>query len=190
MRQILTACVLLIGLVPHLALAQAGPPPVADAAQKTGDGTRQGVGFTAGLVSGVGFAYRRHFANKFGLQIGGSGWAGRDESFLNLGGEVIRTLSRSDRSRLYLVAGTSIWRYRQPDYGDTRCVPVAQGTPACPPTQQRTTGSANLGAGIGLEFAGSHVGLSLEVPISLMLDLEDAHLSIYPIPGVSLVYYF
>jgi hypothetical protein len=196
MRRILTACALLVGLTPHSALAQAGaPPPPAAAAQRTGDGTRQGVGFTAGLVSGLGFAYRRHFANTLGLQIGGSGWAGRDESFLSLGGEVMRTLSRSDRSRLYLVAGTSIWRNRGPDYDYSGCIPVVQGPSACVPVEtQHTTGSLNVGAGIGLEFAGSHVGLSLEVPISVMLDLDESHRferkGIYPIPGVSLIYYF
>jgi hypothetical protein len=175
---------------------QGAPPvPTPGSTVKAATDARQGVGFTAGLVSGLGFAYRRNFANNFGMQIGGSGWASRDESFLSLGGEAIRTISRSDRTRLYWMAGTSVFRSTGPYYNYNDCYPVTPAAPVCVPSQtDRTTGSLNFGAGIGLEFTGRRVGGSLEVPVSLMLDIEEGHRferkGIYPIPGVSLIYYF
>ena len=181
-------------------LAQ-GEPPVtaADAAATPRVARAHGVGFTAGLASGVGFAYRRHFANNFGVQVGGIGWGSQTASFVSLGVEVIRTVSRSDHVNFYWVAGASLFRHNGPqfDYGGCN-VPAdpVRPTPApCPVETRRTTGSVNFGAGIGLEFTpGTHVGVSLELPVSLMLDLEKQNRyqrdGVYPIPGISLVYYF
>ena len=222
MRRILAGCVVVLGMCPRIALAagqadqaaaanssaispseerliapaQTPPPvPTSGSPAKASAGARQGVGFTAGLISGLGFAYRRNFANNFGMQIGGSGWASRDESFLSLGGEALRTISRSDRTTLYWVAGASLFRSTSPYYDYNDCYPVTQASPVCAPSgTDRTTGSLNLGVGIGLEFRGTRIGVSLEVPVSLMLDIEKGHRfdrkGVYPIPGVSLIYYF
>jgi hypothetical protein len=163
-------------------------------------GTSSGLGFTAGLVSGVGFAYRRHFENQFGMQLGGIAWETQTSSFMNAGAELIRTLSRSDKVRFYGVVATSVFRERNKEYVYSACYPLLPAdrpipVPCEPVEAWRTSGSVNVGAGIGLEFdPGRHVGVSLELPLTLMLDLEPEHRwsrkGIYPIPSVSLVYYF
>lgn len=182
-------------VAPSALAEDAAPGQAPTTSPKAASKARQGVGFTAGLVSGMGFAYRRHFANGFGMQVGGSGWASRDESFVSLGAEAIRTISRSERTRLYWVAGTSMFRNTNPYYDYDSCYPVMRSAPICvPPETRRTTGSVNIGAGIGLEFTGTRIGVSFEVPVSLMLDIEQGHRferkGVYPIPGVSLIYYF
>jgi len=180
---------------------QAEPPVrVVDATMQARVGSTHGVGFTAGLVSGLGFAYRKHFENNFGVQIGGIGWGSKTDSFVNLGVAAIRTVRRSGKVRFYGLAAASVFRSNGRDFDYRDCAPrmaLVDPTPApCVPVEgRRTTGSLNFGVGIGLEFTPSeHVGLSFELPLSLMLDLEKnnrfARKGIYPIPGVSLIYYF
>ncbi len=159
-------------------------------------GSPHGVGFTAGLVSGLGFGYRKHFENRFGVQIGGVGWGSRTESFVSLGVEALRTLSRSDSVRFYGLAGASVFRNNRQEYDYSACYLAGPPVANCSVESQRiTTGSLNFGVGIGMEFMpGRHVSVSVELPLSLMLDLEKAsrfdRQGIYPIPSVSLIYYF
>jgi hypothetical protein len=165
-----------------------------------------GLGFTAGLISGLGFAYRKHFENSFGVQVGGIGWGDQNSSFASVGAEVIKTISRTEKIRFYALGGASIFRKNQKDYADySPCYPPISptdprpgGPPVvdCQPTiSDRTTGTLNFGAGLGIEFTPSkHIGISIELPVTLMLDLEKTNRfkrnGIYPIPSISLVYYF
>jgi hypothetical protein len=58
------------------------------------------------------------------------------------------------------------------------------------PDKTTTSQSLNFGAGIGFEFTmGKHVGLALELPVTLMLNGGD-DFAIYPIPNGSLIFYF
>lgn len=202
---------LLCALSPCVALAEEPPPAASDSETAPGQGEppvttadaaagprvgRHGVGFTAGLLSGLGFAYRRHFANDYGLQIGGVAWANRTESFFSLGVEAIRTISRSNKVSLYGVAAMSVFRNNGPEFDDSGCsfAPDAIRVP-CGVERRKTTGSLNFGAGIGLEFTpGRHISVSFELPVSLMLDLEEQNRfkrnGIYPIPGASVIYFF
>lgn len=187
-------------LFPAAVRAQDGGPPAAPAEASAQHGSSHGLGFTAGLVSGLGFAYRKHFDNHFGLQIAGIGWGTRTSSFANLGAELIRTVSQSEKVRFYGVAAASVFRESNPEYDYRTCYPPTppdnRGPVPCTPVEtRRTSGSLNFGAGIGLEFGPSrHVGVSLELPVTLMLDLERENRftrkGVYPIPSVSLVYYF
>lgn len=171
---------------------------------KLEESKRGGLGFTAGLISGLGFAYRKHFENSFGIQVGGIGWGDQNSSFTSVGAEIIKTISRSEKVRFYALGGTSIFRRNQKDYQDYSTCYAAPGDPRSPTpppdvcipvTGDRTTGTLNFGAGLGFEFTPSkHIGISLELPVTLMLDLEKTkrfkRQGIYPIPSISLVYYF
>jgi hypothetical protein len=172
------------------------PAPTASAAT-IDQGSGHGLGFTAGLLSGLGFAYRRHFANKLGIQLGGIAWGNRTDSFVSFGAEAIRTLSHSDRTRFYGVVGTSLFRDNGQflDYSGCYADPGRPPAESCAVEVRRTTGSLAFGAGIGMEFsAGRHIGVSFEVPLSLMLDLDTSdrfnRKGIYPIPSMSVIYYF
>jgi len=161
-----------------------------------------GLGFTAGLASGLGFAYRKHFENRFGIQLGGIAWGDKNSSFTSLGIELIRTLSRTEKMRFYAVAASSVFINNRLNYDYSPCYPAnpvrepIPVQPICDPSETHNrTGTLNFGAGIGIEFNPSqHVGISFELPLTVMLDLEKQNRykrkGVYPVPSVSLVYYF
>lgn len=158
-----------------------------------------GLGFTAGLLSGVGLAYRRHFANKWGVQVGGIAFGDKSSLLLSLGVNVMRTLSMTQKIRFYAVFGASTFYSGSQGY-DYAAVPVdcysSADPKACDPreTGWQNSASLNFGAGIGMEFMlAKNLGLALELPVTVMLDITDTSLvfgRVYPIPTGSLVYYF
>lgn len=172
----------------------------------TGSGSPQveadsgnGLGFTAGLLSGVGLAYRRHFASKWGVQVGGIAFGDKSNLMLSLGVNVMRTLSMTQKIRFYAVFGASTFYSGSQGY-DYAAVPVdchsSADPKACDPreTGWQNSASLNFGAGIGMEFMlAKNLGLALELPVTVMLDITDTSLAfgrVYPIPTGSLVYYF
>jgi hypothetical protein len=158
-----------------------------------------GLGFTAGLLSGVGLAYRRHFASKWGVQVGGIAFGDKSNLMLSLGVNVMRTLSMTQKIRFYAVFGASTFYSGTQGY-DYSGVPVdcysSADPKACAPreTGWQNSASLNFGAGIGMEFMlAKNLGLALELPVTVMLDITDTSLAfgrVYPIPTGSLVYYF
>lgn len=152
--------------------------------------SRPGVGFTAGMLSGLGLAYRRHFANKYGIQVGGIGFGDRDSIFGNLGINLLRTLSKRDAFRLYVLTGVSIY-YSGDNYADWVCEPNRECYQS--EAEWNSSTSLNFGAGIGIEMVfAKHLGLALELPLVVMLKPtgENTFEGIYPIPNASLIYYF
>ena len=56
------------------------------------------------------------------------------------------------------------------------------------PAEWNRNNTINIGVGIGMEFSlGQNIGLAIELPVVLMFGNE---FGIYPIPSVSLIYYF
>ena len=158
-----------------------------------------GLGFTAGLLSGVGIAYRRHFANKWGVQVGGIAFGDRSNLFASVGVNVMRTLSMTQKVRFYAVFGASTFYTGSEGY-DYSTIPAdcynSADPKACEPTAMGWVNSAslNFGAGLGMEFMlAKNLGLAIELPITVMLDINDSGLAfgrVYPIPTGSLIYYF
>ena len=192
------SCIALL-LVPSIVSGQTTPQPASgQTPAAAGVSGRHGIGFSAGLLSGLGFAYRRHFANDFGLHIGGVAWGNKTDSFTSLGVEVLRTFSRSDKVRFYGLAGAALFRNDEEFDDFSGCYPVpppTSGGVSCPVTRRQVSGSLSFGAGIGMEFTpGRHIGVSLEVPVSVLLDLEESERfsrkGIYPIPSIAIIYYF
>jgi hypothetical protein len=159
-----------------------------------------GIGFTAGLASGVGFAYRRHLENKLGVQVGGIAWGDQSSSMGNVGVELIRTLSLKNNIRFYALAASSVFYRKSESYDWSKCLPATPD--GRPPAQDctgvpsiRTTGTLNFGVGIGMEFhLKNNLGLTMELPLTVMLDIEKQNRwkpkGVYPVPSISLVYYF
>jgi hypothetical protein len=158
-----------------------------------------GLGFSAGLLSGIGIAYRRHFANKWGVQVAGVAFGDRSSLLASLGVNLMRTLSMTQKVRFYAVFGASTFYSGSQGY-DYSSIPVncyeVGGEKACEPTSTGWVSSAslNFGAGLGMEFTlAKNLGLAVELPITVMLDINDQGLTfgrVYPIPTGSLIYYF
>ena len=159
-----------------------------------------GLGFAAGALAGLGIAYRRHFANKWGIQIAGIAFGDANSLKGDLGVNLLRTLSKTQRVRFYVLAGVSAFYTGGTGY-ETAPVPPTCLTGAEPECLTSSTRSEwtnevllNFGAGIGIEIElTKNLGLALELPLTVMLNLggnEPVFNGVYPIPSASLIYYF
>jgi len=157
-----------------------------------------GMGFAAGALSGLGIAYRRHFANKWGIQVAGIAFGDSNRLMGDLGVNVMRTLSRTQRVRFYVLMGVSAFytgsdTVTTPSWGTPGC---NETDPTCTPTGSQWTNDVllNFGAGIGIEVElTKNLGLALELPIDVMLNFgnnQPVFNGVYPIPSAALIYYF
>ncbi len=150
-----------------------------------------GLGFSAGMTTGIGFAYRKHFENRYGVHIGLMGLGSRDESqstyWGNVGGQLMYTFHRVEKKffRFYGLAGGSVIFWGNNYYYPNR--------PDYSPNPERRWDHSRLiilGAGIGMEFTiVQRIGFSLELPLSTVID-EGGGFAVQPIPNASLVYFF
>lgn len=157
---------------------------------------RSGMGFAAGAITGLGISYRRHLANKWGYQFTGIPWASSSNYFVSIGANFMRTLHATERTRFMAIGGVSGYLRGNYDIDWERCdysKPAEPGEEYVDPCagleeQWNRNNTINIGVGIGMEFAlGSNIGLAVELPVVLMIGKE---FGIYPIPSVSLIYYF
>jgi hypothetical protein len=161
-------------------------------------GTENGIGFAAGAQAGVGIAYRRHLEDRWGIQIVGIGFSGNGNSAAaDLGVTVMHTLSKTQYTRFYALAGASIFYQGSQNYyyapmpmaaaqAPAKCS-IEPGTsaegaslPISPcdtvmyptPTPQAMWNqnvTLNFGIGIGMEFTiAKNLGLAFELPITVM----------------------
>ncbi len=154
-----------------------------------------GLGFGAGALSGVGIAYRRHFASKWGVQVAGIAFGDASSLLANLGVNLMRTLSRTQKVRFYALAGVSTFYSGSEGYSYPVCDPSVSYDSCAPvSTGWQNSGSLNFGAGIGMEFElTKSLGLAVELPVTVMLDFGREGLEfgrVYPIPSAALIYYF
>lgn len=180
----------------HFQVPSAGSAPVARADDNA---TGNGYGLTAGLITGLGFAYRRFFTGTHGAQVGGVALIQQNgNSFANVGAEYLHTISRWQQARLYWLAGASAYYSRQKQYiyRDTVKCPTASLEPCVQPDPQEIWVNDryyNFGAGLGIELQKGPVGFSIELPISMRFRRDSAQGfrfdSLVPIPNVSIVYY-
>jgi len=157
-------------------------------------------GFTAGLLSGLGFAYKQFFGNGWGMAIGFGGISQNGgEVDANIGAELMRILDEKERVRFYALFGVSSFysRYKEYDYS-------YPSNPEHPDYQEPTyhftnEASYNFGVGLGIEWAPAGfkengVSFSFELPFAVSLLHKEAQgvsfNGIKPIPSVSIVYYF
>lgn len=154
--------------------------------------TGNGMGFGAGLQAGIGIAYRRHFASRWGVQVAGIAWGDADNLKGILGATLMRTLSKAQSARFYALAGASAF------YSSHRTYEYVCPAPSDPigPCQEIDRGvrgnvTLNFGVGIGMEFTiAKRLGLSLELPITLQFERGEGFKGVYPVPNAALIYYF
>jgi hypothetical protein len=194
--------------IPEAAVEARATEMVASIADTTVDyASGSGFGFAAGLQSGLGMAYRRHFANKWGVQVAGIAWGDSNNIFANLGGSVMWTLSKSQSVRFYALAGASVYYSGQYGWDYVSCPEptkpdgLENGASCGSETQSWQSGtSLNFGLGVGMEImVAKRLGLALELPLTLMLRTGSSSScdngsfcfgGVYPIPNGSLIYYF
>ena len=157
---------------------------------------RSGMGFAAGAITGLGISYRRHLANKWGYQFTGIPWASSSSYFVSIGANFMKTLHATKKTRFMAIGGVSTYLrgdYRidwdQCDYSITQ-EPGEEYVDPCAGVEEEwnRNNTINIGVGIGMEFSlGQNIGLAVELPVVLMI---GNGFGVYPIPSVSLIYYF
>lgn len=152
-----------------------------------------GAGFAAGAISGLGIAYRRHFANKWGIQVTGIALGDPSNFLANIGVNVMRTLSKKDRTRFYVVMGAALYYSGSNNvYYSEECQDWETNCTTDPnaPSDWEHDPFINIGVGLGIEWNWiDSAYLSFELPVHLLYDGPNDWQVLY-IPSVSLIYYF
>jgi hypothetical protein len=160
------------------------PAAVSDKKFET-EKTRRAVGVTAGLISGVGFAFRTYSDNEENAHhFGGVAFAQQQEVFFNLGYEYLSYLAQFGKSRLAWFTGMSNFFSRD---------------------AFETWNLTNIGTGIAFEYGekkGFNVAFELplsvgvryqkngQLPASGEQDADGVSYQMLPIPAVMLLYRF
>jgi hypothetical protein len=147
--------------------------------------TKRAVGVTAGLISGVGFAFRAYSDNEENAHhFGGVAFAQPNEVSFNLGYEYLSYLAQFGKSRLAWFTGVSNF-FSRDDF--------------------ETWNLTNFGTGIAFEYGekrGFNVAFELplsvgvryqkdrQLPFSGERDADSISYQMLPIPAVMLLYRF
>ena len=109
----------------------------------------QSIGVTAGLASGAGVSYQEILPTAWGFRGALFGWKLGDSSFIDIGASGLRILSDDGIRRIYLIAGTSFWRW-----SDEETVPTFddEGNVIGERELTETKRSWGIGAGVGIEM--------------------------------------
>jgi len=162
-----------------------------------GGAYEKGFGFTAGTISGIGFAKRTYQTEMKGNQFGFVAWLADNSGWLNFGYQKINFINRQKSVGLYWLFGTALWLQTENSY-----YPIDSSGLTL---QKMQTYSVTLmpGAGLGIELAlEKHLKLNIELPLSVFIEYDKGYdyqrytktdgvnISIYPIPQVSLIYFY
>jgi hypothetical protein len=182
-------CALALWLASGALAAPPSPKKVAGRVPKSPSGRAEtGLGFTAGPVGGIGFAWRRFDEDGAGWQIGGLAVGDRSDVTVILGVQRMHTMRVRRDSRLYTLFGAM--HIRDVDEFDAIVAPAT--FPPGPPTAIRVrndNSSTNIGGGLGMSFGDSDgLTVALELPLVLHFDEDFDFDGLAPIPQIALVY--
>jgi hypothetical protein len=205
---VLILAALMILMTSSAAWAEEGPSPSPGSDAKAfSTASGPGIGFAAGAISGLGFTYRQHFGNGWGLNLAGLGWGSSRQAFANIGGTFNRTFARSRFARFYGLAGTMLVyngrvNFRPQEPIAPIPVPVnGEERPDPVPVREESGEWVHefdllVGAGTGIEFhLTRNIGLALELPISVWFNFQrdgfqPDEIDVVPFPNAALIYYF
>jgi hypothetical protein len=181
-----------MGVVVALAsVSGAGAARAEEAAAKaTAASDQTAIGVTAGLLSGVGFAWRKYYTDGTVNHLGGIAFGDKTSAFANVGYERHTLMASYGESALYSYWGASVY---YSDFESMNCDDDAtKDTVRCERGRERM---ARVSAGPGLSFVyGVSKGLSaaLELPLALSysytITTKEGLLSVFPVPAVVLQY--
>ena len=160
---------IVLSLLSRLALAAAAgvAPAAALHAQVPFDSHRnQSIGAVAGITTGSGVAYQEILPSAFGYRATIFGWNVGDSEFLDVGLAGLRVLSDDGRSRIYLIAGGSIWRWSDDE-------------------EDKESWSAGAGAGVELPLSTRTV-----VALEGLFTYWDETGDFLPLPQIAVQYLF
>lgn len=160
-------------------------------------GTGWGLGISGGITSGFGVSVRRHFENRLGFQVAALYLPlGDGNHWMSFGAQGFYTILRGRRTRFYGLTGAHLMidgsiptEERQRERARLYTTPITA-------TWSR---SLFLGLGLGLELHFTRwIGWALEVPLSLLIDLETPSpletwrdkVRPFPAANMSLTFYF
>lgn len=163
-------------------------------------------GFTAGLLSGLGFAFRHYFNSGNGYHVGGAFWGNSDSYNFNVSSEYLHMLSFSDNTRFYALGGASVfYSANQEQIYDPAPVPVDPTTPpkdtsttASVKTKKVTDSSYNAGLGLGIEWVPSgwqNKSISFIMELHFVFSWKEStdvrlkYSGVSLIPSASIMYY-
>jgi hypothetical protein len=144
----------------------------------------QSIGVTAGLASGAGVSYQEILPTAWGFRGALLGWKLGDSSFIDLGVSGLRILSDDGNRRIYLIGGTSFWRW-----SDEETVPRFddEGNVIGERELTDTKKSWGIGAGVGIEMPlAPRTTFSIEGLFTYWTRSED----FLPLPQASIHYQF
>ena len=156
-----------------------------------------GLGAATGATSGVGLTHKGYL-NDFGYQLTLGAFGSPNDMLMgSVGGNLSYTFAKMKYARLYGLVGVGTFFNRtvHPEYEMCDWNQTTQTDENCVTVPERFTHGAiaNVGAGLGIEVLfWDTVGVSFDVPLSTSLGIGDGVelLGFFPIPNLSLVYYF
>ncbi len=163
-----------------------------------------GLGFSAGFLSGIGFAFRKFYSNGFGTNIAAGAIATDNRVNVSAGLEIMKTLDETESFRFFALTGAGYNydsnKYSMPD-------PNSPHDPMSDPVMIETTDkdtTINVGIGLGVEYAPAGlqkkgIALSLDCAYAVRFEKQnnyytnnkDMHYAgLAPMPSFSIIYYF
>lgn len=144
----------------------------------------QGIGFTAGVASGTGVSYQEILPSALGYRGTLFGWKTGGSSFFDIGASGIRVLNDNGRRRVYLIGGTSYWRWSDEE---TVTEFDADGNVIGERELNDVKRSWSLGLGVGVDLP-----LSRDAAISLegLFTYWGRTGNFLPLPQISVHYLF
>jgi hypothetical protein len=144
----------------------------------------QAIGATAGLASGAGVSYQEILPTAWGFRGALFGWNLGDSSFIDIGASGLRILSDDGNRRIYLIGGTSFWRW-----SDEETVPELddQGNVIGERKLTDTKESWGIGVGVGLEMP---LATRTTFAIEGLFTYWSRSEAFLPLPQISIHYQF
>ena len=161
------------------------------------------LGFSAGFMSGVGFAFRKFYGNGMGFNIAAGAIATQTSSDISTGLELMKTIDETDYFRFFAVAGAGFHKSM-----NKYTVAEMSTDPTKPdPVMVETTDKSsviNTGVGLGVEYAPAGmkkkgIALSLDCAYAVRFEKKDnyyegskpmKYVGLAPLPNFSIIYYF
>ena len=160
-----------------------------------------GPGGTLGATTGIGLSFKHHtpyYGLGYQLTLGGFGTP-TDFLAASAGFQVMLTFASMKHARVYGLAGTGVFFSRTHQASEQYCewdevLEVEENCETIPDTFVHGM-LTNFGVGLGIEFIlWDTIGLAFDLPLSTSISVGDASglqlVGLFPIPNLSLIYYF
>ncbi len=162
-----------------------------------------GLGFSAGFLSGVGFAFRKFYGSGIGFNVAAGAIATQSNTDISTGLEIMKTLDETDSFRFFALTGIGFHHssnsYTTPERNSDPMDP----NPVMVDVNDKTS-VINAGIGLGVEYAPAGlkkkgIALSLDCAYAVRFEKSNTYYNgakpmkyagLAPLPSFSIIYYF